>query len=132
MYKIDLYSKKTEGNVMVARNFKASEFACQDGSDIILIDPLLVWILQNVRDHFGKPVNITSGYRTPAHNAKLPEASSGSYHLQGRAADFTVTGVKAEEVQAYLESIMPNTGGIGKASTYTHVDTRETKSRWTY
>lgn len=132
MYEIKIYSKKTEGNTQVARNFKASEFACKDGSDVILIDPLLLWILQNVRDHFGKPVVITSGYRTPAYNANLSGASSTSYHMQGRAADFVVSGVKAADVQAYLETIMPNTGGIGKDSSYTHVDTRETKSRWTY
>ena len=128
---IQLYSLKAEGAKQISKNFKVREFACKDGSDIVLIDPLLVWILQNVRDHFGKSVNINSAYRTPSHNTKIG-GSANSRHMEGSAADFVVVGVAAKDVQAYLESILPNTGGIGKASDYTHVDTRETKSRWTY
>lgn len=132
MYQIVAYSKKTSGNAPLSKNFKVKEFACKDGSDIVLIDPLLIWILQNVRDHFGKVVNITSGYRTVAHNKTVSGSASNSYHLYGMAADFTVSGVPASKVQAYLETVMPGTGGIGKASNYTHVDTRAEKARWTY
>ena len=132
MYQVVVYSKKASGDVQLSKNLKVREFACKDGSDVILVDPLLVWILQNVRDHFNKPLNITSGYRTVSYNAKIPGSASGSYHLYGMAADFTVSGVKASDVQAYLENIMPNTGGIGKATDYTHVDTRAEKARWTY
>ena len=132
MYQIVVYSKKESSNVQLSKNFKVREFACKDGSNVVLVDPLLVWILQSVRDHFGKPVNITSGYRTVSYNAKIDGSASDSLHTYGMAADIVVTGVKASEVQAYLETIMPGTGGIGKASHYTHVDTRATKARWTY
>lgn len=131
MYSIKVYSLKTEGNLSVSRNFKVREFACKDGSDVVLICPLTVWILQNVRDHFGKPVRITSAYRTPEHNAKSGGATS-SLHMLGVAVDFVVDGVTADKVQAYLESCVPSTCGIGKATNYTHIDTRETKARWTY
>ncbi len=131
MYQVTIYSKKNSGNVYISTNFRVKEFACSDGSDIVIIDPLLVWILQNVRDHFKRAVTITSAYRTVAHNNKIGGAKD-SYHLLGMAADFVVSGIDAADVQNYLESVMPGTGGIGKAKKYTHVDTRAVKARWTY
>lgn len=132
MYQIVAYSKKAEGNVKLSNNFIVHEFACNDGSDIVLVDPLLVWILQSVRDHFNSPVNITSGYRTVSYNDTLFDSSPTSYHTYGMAADITVDGVPAHRVQEYLETIMPGTGGIGKAADYTHVDTRPERDRWNY
>lgn len=130
---VEVFSKKTDGEMQISKNFKVREFACKDGSDIVLIDPLLLWILQNVRDHFGKPVNINSAYRTPSHNSKPSVGgSTDSKHMYGMAADIVVKGVSAKDVQDYLEKVMPMTGGIGKAESYTHVDTRAEKTRWTY
>ena len=34
----------------------------------MFVDSELVQVLQAIRDHFGAPVVITSGYRTAAHN----------------------------------------------------------------
>lgn len=129
---VEIYSLKESGGVQLSRNFKVREFACKDGSDVVVVDPLLVWVLQNVRDHFGKPVTITSGYRTVSYNQTVDEAAKISMHCHGCAADFVVAGVDASDVQAYLETLMPGTGGIGKAKNYTHVDTRAVKARWTY
>ena len=44
-------------------SFKVREFACK-GSNVVLLDDELVVLLQCIREHFGKPVHITSGYRT--------------------------------------------------------------------
>lgn len=132
MFQVFAYSKKESGKTKLSKSFNVGEFACNDGSNVVLVNPLLVWILQNVRDHFGKPVHITSGYRTVTYNAQVGGSSSDSMHTYGMAADFVVDGVKASTVQAYLEEIMPGTGGIGKAPNYTHVDTRAEKARWTY
>ena len=72
-------------------SFRVREFACK-GSDVVLLDEELVVLLQCIREHFGKPVHITSGYRTAAHNAAVG-GSKSSQHLLGRAADFYVEGV---------------------------------------
>jgi zinc D-Ala-D-Ala carboxypeptidase len=42
-------------------------------------------ILQPVRDHFGKPVKITSGFRCPAVN-KATGGSATSDHCKGQAS----------------------------------------------
>ena len=58
-------------------------------------------VLQPVREHFGKPVMISSGYRSPA----LCEAigsSSKSQHARGEAADFEIHGVDNKELATWI------------------------------
>ena len=58
-------------------------------------------VLQPVREHFGKPVAISSGYRSPA----LCEAigsSSKSQHAKGEAADFEIHGVDNKELATWI------------------------------
>ena len=131
------YSLAKDGAKLLAPDFRVREFRCKDGSDEILVDEALVLLLQCIREHFGKAVTITSGYRTPAHNAKVG-GSKSSQHLLGRAADIRVQGVSVEDVAAYAESLMPDWGGVGRypvkagrAKGWVHVDTRPNKSRWT-
>lgn len=126
---VKFYSKKKEGNVQLSANFKAKEMACKDGSDVIFVSPELVDVLQKIRDHFKSTVTITSGYRTPTYNKKIGGATY-SQHLYGTAADIKVTGIKPKAVAQYVETLMPNKGGIGIYSNFTHVDVREEKSRW--
>lgn len=126
---IKAYSKAKDGNKKLSANFRVREFACTDGSDPIFIDSDLVNVLQKVRDHFGKAVTITSAYRTPPKN-KAVGGTTYSQHLYGKAADIKVSGVTPKKVAAYVEKVMPNKGGIGIYSTFTHIDVRSTKSRW--
>lgn len=129
MNTIHAYSKKKDGGKKLSTNFMVKEFACSDGSDPIFIAPELVEVLQKIRNHFGKAVNITSAYRTPTKNKKVGGAAY-SQHLYGTAADIKISGVSPKKVAAYAETIMPNSGGIGIYRTFTHIDVRETKSRW--
>lgn len=126
---VNVYSKSKEGNLQLSKNFKVKEFACKDGSDPVFISPELVEVLQKIRNHFGKPVNINSAYRTPAHNKKEGGASY-SQHLYGTAVDIRVTGVTPKQVAQYAETLLSGRGGIGIYNNFTHVDVRETKSRW--
>ena len=134
---IKRYSLAKDGAALLAPVFRVREFRCKDGSDEILVDEALVLLLQCIREHFGKAVTITSGYRTPTHNAKVG-GSKSSQHLLGRAADIQVAGTSVEDVAAYAESLLPDWGGIGRypikagrATGWVHVDTRPNKSRWT-
>lgn len=131
------YSVAKDGNRRIAPDFKVRELRCRDGTDTVMVDEALTVVLQCIREHFGKPVTITSGYRTAAHNAAVDGAKS-SQHLLGRAADIRVEGVSVEDVATYAESLMPDWGGVGRypvkagrATGWVHVDTRANKSRWT-
>lgn len=54
--------------------------------------------LQIIRDYYGKPVRISSGFRGPALNKAVGSTAKKSQHLEGRAADFTVEGIKTKQV----------------------------------
>jgi len=123
------YSKAKNGKTNIAPNFKVREFACSDGSDPVFIDSELVNILQKIRTHFGKPVTITSAYRTPGKN-KAVGGTTYSQHLYGCAADIKVKGATPKQVADYAEKLLHNRGGIGIYSSFTHIDTRATKARW--
>lgn len=126
---LNVYSYTKDGTKFLSSNFRVREFRCKDDTDPIFVDSDLVDILQNVRDHFDKAVTITSAFRTASHNKKVGGATY-SQHCYGKAADIKVSGVSPSRVAAYVETLMPNTGGIGRYSTFTHVDVRKTKARW--
>ena len=123
------WSKAKNGAVKLSANFKVSEFACKDGSDTVFINPGLVTVLQKIRDHFGKPVIITSAYRNDTYNKKVGGADY-SQHKYGAAADIFIIGVSPATIAAYVETIMPNMGGIGIYSSFVHVDVRADRARW--
>lgn len=132
---IHAYSIFVDGDKIITRNgrktnFRLREFRCKDGSDQVFIDSGLVDLLQKVRSHFGKPVSVSSAYRTEQHNHNVGGARS-SYHVKGQAADFTVTGVSLRETAKYLQQegalgigLYEYTGG------FVHVDTRTKKYFW--
>jgi len=106
-------------NMRLSKNFILSEFACKDGSKTITVDHELVEKLQRLRDGIGKPVVITSGYRTAAYNKRCGGIST-SHHLTGKAADIKVSGMTPLQVALAADKI--GFLGIGVYPTFTHVD----------
>jgi uncharacterized protein YcbK (DUF882 family) len=119
----------------LSKHFDRSEFLCK-GEDCApsghgncgkdTIDYALVEVLESVREHFGKPVVITSANRCAWYNQLIGGVSS-SQHLLGRAADIKVKGVSPDTVADFLED---KVSGLGRYSTFTHIDTRENGARW--
>lgn len=71
------YSYRKDGNVKLSAHFAVREFRCADGTDTVLIDDALVTALERIRAHFGKPVRISSAYRTVAHCVDAATGAGG-------------------------------------------------------
>jgi zinc D-Ala-D-Ala carboxypeptidase len=63
-------------------------------------------VLEPVRAHFGKPVRISSGYRSKALNAAVG-GSNTSQHSLGEAADIEIDGVDNRRLAKWIEANCP-------------------------
>lgn len=122
------YIMDTDANEKVGQHFKVREFACKDDSQVVFIDSCLVSILDILRNEIGKPVIITSGYRTPMRNKEAGGAKY-SYHMRGMAADIRVNGMSAKEIANKLNEIVPDECGIIVYRSWVHFDVRTSKYR---
>lgn len=118
------YSLSKDGTKKLSDNFKVSDFKCKDGSDVVLINPALIGLLEKIREHFGKPMVVVSGYRTPKYNRSLSGAANNSQHMYGNAADIKIQGVSPREIYDWMNGW--HKGGLGVYPTFTHVDVRDT------
>ena len=59
-------------------------------------------ILQPVRDHFGKPVTVSSGFRSGELSLKVG-SSVKSQHTVGQAADFEIFGISNQDVAHWID-----------------------------
>jgi uncharacterized protein YcbK (DUF882 family) len=99
------------------------------------IDPHLFDVLNDLNGvlETKAPYQIISGYRSPASNAKLHEASNGvatrSLHMDGKAIDIRVKGVECANLRDAALGL--GRGGVGfyPASDFVHVDTGRVR-RW--
>ena len=85
--------------------FKRNEFTCKCGCGFNHIDISLVKMLDKIREHYGKPIVITSGVRCVTHNRKVG-GTSQSYHVKNKAADFYVKGVNVYEVLRFCQTLV--------------------------
>lgn len=121
----------------LTENFNKSEFDSKDG--VVMPAAVLVQIrelarnLQVFRDEVGKPVFITSGYRSPAHNRRIGGAPA-SKHILGQAADFKVPGMTPNEIYKTILRLIREgkmkKGGLHAYSTWVHYDIRGYNARW--
>ena len=58
-------------------------------------------ILQPIRDNFGKPLIITSGYRSPEVCLKVG-STINSQHTKGQAADFEIGGMANKDLSDWI------------------------------
>ena len=60
---------------------------------------LIVYCLQPIRDYIGKPMKISSGFRSVRlNNHPTIKGSNTSQHIKGQAADFTISGMTPKQI----------------------------------
>lgn len=113
----------------LSKYFTREELACPDTGDCLINAKLLVK-LDELRELAGKPIIVTSGYRSPTHNAKVGGAQS-SQHTEGKAADLVCLGLSYKKFLKLCEQVFAN-GGVGcyPEEKFVHVDVRAKKARW--
>lgn len=101
-------------SVKLSEHFSLSEFtfsstAVRKGIDntpdektIENLKALCIHVLEPIRAKLGKPIRITSGYRSKALN-KAIGGSKTSQHVEGKAVDFHVEGCEIEELFQFIK-----------------------------
>lgn len=117
----------------LSKDFSKSEFKCSCGCDKVRVSPHLVKGLQKMRDGYGKPIKISSGFRCDDHNDTVGGAQN-SAHLTGDAADMAVSNSK-QRFALIREAIYAGFTRIGIAESFIHVDVSISAPQnvcWTY
>jgi uncharacterized protein YcbK (DUF882 family) len=89
------------------------------------IDPHLYEMLSRIYDHFGKRIELVSGFRN--------QKRTSSFHFHGSASDIRIPGVSDRELHRFIGSL--DAGGMGLGlyprAGFVHVDIRpEPSYRW--
>jgi uncharacterized protein YcbK (DUF882 family) len=100
-------------------------FRCKRTSDERDVNPRLLTILSHVYDHYGKPIELLSGYRN--------QTKTTSFHYKASASDIRVEGVAPRALRQFVDSLDSGGMGIGlyPRTGFVHVDVRPPPSyRW--
>lgn len=126
------------------RYFKGREFIAyarrRNSGGLAGIPPKSMWknivptlmVVDQLRHHYGKAIKLTSTYRSYGYN-KACGGSKNSYHKQFKALDIQVSGHKPTTIFNRLKRWRDAgvfKGGLGKYSTFVHIDTRGHNSTW--
>jgi uncharacterized protein YcbK (DUF882 family) len=93
------------------------------------IDPQLLDLLHGTAAKLGsaEPFHVVCGYRSAATNAAMRRRGAGvakhSYHIDGRAVDVSLPGVKLSQLRGAARDL--KSGGVGyyPGSRFVHLDT---------
>jgi zinc D-Ala-D-Ala carboxypeptidase len=104
-------------------NFEPAEFACrgEPGRGSLFIGRALLDRLQALRRAVGRPMVVTSGYRSPGYNASLPGAAANSTHARGLAADISMGNFFGDEKRFYQAALDAGFTGFGFYPEYRNI-----------
>jgi hypothetical protein len=130
--------RSRSGGGNLTKDFSAAEFNCNDGTPVPAaivphLKQLCVVHLQPLRDS-GGVVGINSGFRTASYNARIG-GETNSYHvynvrMRAPACDHVQAGRSPSAVASFHDRVQKGGIGLGRYSTFTHLDQRGYDSRW--
>ena len=122
-----------------SEHFSRDELKCKFTGECKVSSSFLTK-LETLRTHYGKPIRLTSAYRSPDHPVEKAKWKDGKpkstgYHSLGRAADLAVwNGDGARLLQIAIQ--MNLFGGYGFSFTgsnrFLHLDDRDDLMIWSY
>lgn len=91
-------------------HYDPSEFACTCGGrgcNGFPVEPVerLVRNAEDARNHFGRVAIVSSGVRCKLRNSELQGSATNSLHMRGKAMDFSIQGVSAATLLAYVKTL---------------------------
>ncbi|MEY9776338.1 D-Ala-D-Ala carboxypeptidase family metallohydrolase [Arthrobacter sp. MW3 TE3886] len=122
----------------ISDNFTVGELVTSGGkpADIARISPVLVQLLQAIRVRVGKPVKVTSGYRSWKRNGVVYKGYGKpptlSQHCAGKAADIKIAGMTGMDIAKVAIDVWGPKVALGVGPDYAHVDVRGRGDSWTY
>lgn len=121
------------------KNFTEAEFLCHCGCGRADQSPSFMARLQRVRQVYGRPMIVTSGFRCPTHNARVsPKTGLDGPHTTGHAVDIAARGGDVFAlVGLAMSQGMTGIGLLqaGNYARYCHLDDLSGATRpwiWTY
>jgi uncharacterized protein YcbK (DUF882 family) len=101
---------------------------CRKTREVRAVDPRLYEVLSTINYHFGKRVDLYSGFRF--------QQNEGSRHFHASAMDLRIEGINFDELYDYAQTLDPGGMGIGRYPnmSFVHIDFRapgERSVRWT-
>jgi len=104
------------------------------------IDVTVVAFMEEIRERFGKPVNVNDWYRDghlQERGHRLPDTTTGAWYSQhkfGRACDFHIDGITPDQIfndvlqnqQLYLDFGVTTIEDVAMTPTWIHLDCRWT------
>lgn len=125
---LEKLNQKLSNEKYECKYFKDSEFACECGCGLNLEKDGIKRIADEIREHFGRPMIITSGTRCIKHNREVGGVQ-GSYHTTGNAIDFVIPSVNVKEYADFCKQLV-NQGkarytyyGTAQMGNAVHIDT---------
>lgn len=120
------YSVNFSEKDKIAKNFTIGEMANNKSAELpkLIIDEkalVFIGLVQELRDTYGKPINVNSWYRTKSFNNSCG-GSSNSAHLYGLAVDFRAVHSENERKKMAddWKRICERRGVVGCINYYTH------------
>ncbi len=107
-------------------HFSPREIACK-GTGKLTIDTEAMDMLQRLRTNLGKPLILTSAYRSPEHNRKVGGAKA-SKHMEGVAFDVRMDNHDPHTFEAAARAAGFSGFGYYPKSGFMHIDTAEPRS----
>ena len=97
-------------------NFSPEEFVCKcdeacEFKDAEYLDTALVDMLQRRRDQLERPIIVLSALRCPVHNFDI-DGAPNSQHKEGKAVDYTYSGIDVIKEAQWLQQREEWKGGI--------------------